>query len=136
MFQPSYSPTLNNTNGQSLINSGQSYGDILQKVRYTMQATGSISDALGGPMAGTGGLSNAAFIAASSVGIGQSEALSSGSFNQAVVNSLGSGNIVGSVFPGNAQFVAGNANENATAGVVRSTSHDGEGSHQPAPKIP
>ena len=133
VFQPSYSSRQNNTNGQTLMSSGLSYGDILERVRHTMHTTGSISDALGGSMAGSGGLGNAYFTGASSVGTGQSEALVGGSFNQTTVNSLASGMITGGGYSGiDTRFAAGVAGGNATSETIRSSSYGGEGINHPA----
>lgn len=128
VFQPSYSPILNNgQQQQSRMGSGQSYGDILERVRYTMHTTGSISDALGRTMAGNGGLSNAGFIGA---GLRQSEPFVSGSVGQTMVNSPGGGSNVAVSYHGNARFAVSNAGGNSSAEVVGSTSYGGEESYQ------
>lgn len=137
VFQPSYSSRQNNTNGQTLISSGLSYGDILERVRHTMHTTGSISDALGGSTPVSGGLGSAYFTGATGVGRRQSESLVGDSFNQTTVNSLASGMITGSGYSGiDTRFVAGNAGGNATTETVRSSSYGGEGINHPAAQLP
>lgn len=133
MNQPNLSPRFSSTNGQSLIGSGQSYGDILDRVRQTMHTTGSISDALGGPLADTSRLlSSGGLIGSTSAGLRQSEPLITGSFNQATATSLGSGNVVGSSgsYLGNTRIVMGNAGDSSTTEGIRGTSFTGEGSQQ------
>ena len=125
VFHPNLSPRFSTTNGQSLIGSGQSYGDILDRVRYTMHTTGSISDALGGPLAGSSGLNRGGFIS-TSVGRRQSEPLIAGSFNQATVTSLGSRNVVDSSYLGSTPFVMNNVGGNSTTDGIRGTSFVGE----------
>ena len=102
-----------------------------------MHTTGSISDALGGSTAGSGGLGNAYFTGATSVGRRQREALVGGSFNQTTVNSLGSGMITGSSYSGiDTRSGTGNAGGNATTETVRSSSYGGEGINHPAAQLP
>lgn len=132
VFQQNLSPRFSATNGQCLVGSGPSYGDILDRVRYTMHTTGSISDALGEPLTGSGGLNSGGFISNTSVGRRQSEPLITGVFNQATVTSLGSRNVVGSSYLGNARFVMGSAGGNSTTEGIRSTSIAGEENQQQA----
>ena len=131
VYQPSYSQGTYNTNGQSLMSIGQSYGDILERVRHTMHTTGSISNALEGTMAGTSGLSSVRFTEATSAELNHSGAVGSGLFNQTMVNPLGSGNNTSSSYPGNTSWVVGIAGGNATNEVVRNTSNGEEINHQP-----
>ncbi|XP_078358455.1 uncharacterized protein LOC144643155 isoform X2 [Oculina patagonica] len=132
VFQPNLSPRLSATNGQYLVGSGQSYGDIFDRVRYTMHTTGTISDALGVPLTGSGGFNSGGFIGSTSVGRRQSEPLITGSFNQATATSLGSRNVVGSSYLGNTRFVMGTAGGNSTTEGIRSTSITGEENQQQA----
>lgn len=127
LFQPNVSPIFSTTNGQSLIGSRQSYGDILERVRYTMHTTGSISDAFGGPLAGSGGLSSGGFTGGTGAGQRQSESSITGSFNQAMGTSLGSRNVSGGSHLGNTQFVMSTVGGNSTTEEMKSTSFGGEG---------
>lgn len=132
VYQPNFSLRLNTTNGQTLASSGQPYGDILERVRYTMHATGSISDALGSSAVGSAnGRGNASFTGNTSVGLRQSMALDNGPLNQTAVSSLGRGNVVCAGYSGvNTRFLAGNAGANVTA-----TSNEAESINQPAVQL-
>ena len=121
MFQPNISPIFSTTNGQSLIGTGQSYGDILERVRYTMHATGSISDALGRPLAGSVGLSSGGFVGGTGDGQRQSEPAIIGSFNQAAGTSLGSKNASGNSLLGNTRFQMSTESGNFTSEEMKST---------------
>ena len=132
VYQPNFSPRHNNTNVQALLSSGQPYGDILERVRYTMYATGSISDALGSSAVGSAnGRGNASFTGNTSVGLRQSDTLVNGPLNQPAVSSVGSGNMAVAGYSGiNTRFVAGNAGANITP-----TSYAGESVNQPAVQL-
>lgn len=120
MFQPNISPIFTTTNGQSLIGTGQSYGDILERVRYTMHATGSISDALGRPLAGSVGLSSGGFVGGTGASQRQSEPAITGSFNQAMGTSLGSRNVSGNSLIGNTRFEMSTESGNFTSEEMKS----------------
>ena len=125
MFQPNISPIFSTTNGQSLIGTGQSYGDILERVRYTMHATGSISDALGRPMAGSVGLSSGGFVGGTGTG----------SFNQAMGTSLGSRNVSGNSLLGNTRFEMSTESGNFTSEEMKSIPLSTGESQQTTPQL-
>ena len=138
VFQPNLSPIFNTTNGQSLIGSGQSYGDILDRVRYTMHATGSISDALGRPLGGSGGLSSGGFVGGTGQPAGsqrQSEPAITGSFNQAMGTSLGSRNVSRDSHLGNTRFVMSSEGENFASEEKKITSFTAGENQQSTPQL-
>lgn len=120
MFQQNISPIFSTTNGQSFIGTGQSYGDILERVRYTMHATGSISDALGRPLAGSVGLSSEVSVGGTGAGQRQSEPAITGSFNQVKGASLGSRNVSGNSLLGNTRFEMSTESGNFTSEEMKS----------------
>ena len=111
---------------------GQSYGDILDKVRHTIQATGSISDVLRGTMTGSSGMFNGGFIRGTSAGLRQSEPTTAGSFNQTTTSSLGARNAAVSSSLGNTRLVMNNTGGNFTAEGVGGVSFSEERNHQPS----
>lgn len=135
VFQPNLSPNFSSTNCQSFIGSGQSYGDILERVRYTMHATGSISDVLGRPLVGSAGPSSRGFVGGTSAGQRQSEPSFTGSFNQAMGNSLGGRNISGNSHLGNSRFEMSTEGENFTSEETKSTGFRAGENQQSTPQI-
>ena len=134
-FQPNLSPIFSTANGQFLIGSGQSYGDILERVRYTMHATGSISDVLGRPLAGSGGLSSRGFVGGTSAGQRQSEPSMTGSFNQAIGTSLGGRNVSGNSHLGNTRFEMSTEVGNVASEEMKSTPFSAGENQQSTPQI-
>lgn len=135
VFQPNLCPIFNTTNGQSLIGTGQSYGDILERVRYTMHATGSISDALGRPLAGSGGLSSGGVVGGTGTGQRQSEPTITDSFNQAMGTSLGSRNVSANSHLENTRFVKSTEGGNFTSEDMKSTSFSAGKNQQSTPQL-
>ncbi|XP_068737629.1 trichohyalin-like [Montipora capricornis] len=90
-LHPRCSAGFNQANAQTLPSSGQSYGDILERVRYTMHTTGSISDALGRSKLGSGAQSNLNIVGTTSSEFRRSGGTASGPLNQISVNASGNG---------------------------------------------
>ena len=132
VFEPNISSIFNSTNGQSVMGSGQSYGDILDRVRYTMHATGSISEALGRPLPGSGGLSSGGFVGGTSAGLREREPSITGSFNQA---SLGSRNVLSNSHLGNTRFVMSTEGGNVTSEEMKSSSFSAGENQQLTPQL-
>lgn len=119
--QPQYSARIGNSNaGQSLTSIGQAYGDILDRVRYTMQTTGSVSDALGGTTVDTAGFSRTGLVGATGIALRQSGPVGFSDLRYSVTNPLHSRNI-----NSNGSMV-GDAGQ-----AVKNLSHGGEANHQP-----
>lgn len=135
VFQPNLSPNFSTINGQSLIGTGQSYGDILERVRYTMHATGSISDILGRPLTGSARPSSRGFVGGTSAGQRQSEPSINGSFNQAMGISLGGRNISANSHLGNTRFERSTEDGNFTSEEMKSTAFSAGENQQSTPQI-
>ena len=116
MFQPNFSPRMSSANASSLLGSGLSYGDILDKVRYTMHTTGSISDALRGPMSSTSGR----FHGDTNSALRQGDPITGGMLKQSTISSLGVRNV-------EVSSSLGNAGGNLTAEGVGGGSYGKEG---------
>ena len=125
IFQPNLSPRLSLANGSSLSGSGLSYGDILDKVRYTMHTTGGIYDALRGPMASTSGMVSGGFLGGTSSALRHGNPITGGTLNQSTVSSLGIRNI-------EVSSSLGNVGGNLTAEGVGGASYGREGNHSPS----
>ena len=133
-----YSAGFNQANAQTLPSSGQSYGDILERVRYTMHTTGSISDALGRSKLGSGAQSNLNIAGTTSSEFRRSGGTASGPLNQISVNASGNGIVSRDEYSGmnNVQVVSGQLNGNALNKVTRDVSFGGEEENQPASQLP
>ncbi|XP_022794321.1 myosin-10-like [Stylophora pistillata] len=125
IFQPNLSPRLSLANGSSLSGSGLSYGDILDKVRYTMHTTGGIYDALRGPMASTSGMVSGGFLGGTSSALRHGNPITGGTLNQSTVSSLGIRNI-------EVSSSLGNVGGNLIAEGVGGASYGREGNHSPS----
>lgn len=122
MFQPNFSPRMSSANASSLRGSGLSYGDILDKVRYTMHTTGSISDALRGPMSSTSGIVSGRFHGDTNSALRQGDPITGGMLKQSTISSLGVRNV-------EVSSSLGNAGRNLTAEGVGGDSYGKEGNH-------
>lgn len=122
MFQPNFSPRMSSANASSLLGSGLSYGDILDKVRYTMHTTGSISDALRGPMSSTSGIVSGRFHGDTNSALRQGDPITGGMPKQSTISSLGVRNV-------EVSSSLGNAGGNLTAEGVGGDSYGKEGNH-------
>lgn len=122
MFQPNVSPRMSSANASSLLGSGLSYGDILDKVRYTMHTTGSISDALRGPMSSTSGIVSGRFHGDTNSALRQGDPITGGMRKQSTISSLGVRNF-------EVSSSLGNAGGNLTAEGVGGDSYGKEGNH-------
>ena len=122
MFQPNVSPRMSSANASSLLGSGLSYGDILDKVRYTMHTTGSISDALRGPMSSTSGIISGRFHGDTNSALRQGDPITGGMPKQSTISSLGVRNV-------EVSSSLGNAGGNLTAEGVGGDSYGKEGNH-------
>lgn len=122
MFQPNVSPRMSSANASSLLGSGLSYGDILNKVRYTMHTTGSISDALRGPMSSTSGIVSGRFHGDTNSALRQGDPITGGMLKQSTISSLGVRNV-------EVSSSLGNAGGNLTAEGVGGDSYGKEGNH-------
>lgn len=125
MFQPNFSPRMSSANASSLLGSGLSYGDILNKVRYTMHTTGSISDALRGPMSSTSGIVSGRFHGDTNSALRQGDPITGGMLKQSTISSLG---VLG-VRNVEVSNSLGNAGRNLTAEGVGGDSYGKEGNH-------
>lgn len=125
MFQPNFSPRMSSANASSLLGSGLSYGDILNKVRYTMHTTGSISDALRGPMSSTSGIVSGRFHGDTNSALRQDDPITGGMLKQSTISSLG---VLG-VRNVEVSSSLGNAGRNLTAEGVGGDSYGKEGNH-------
>ena len=120
-YQPQYSARISNSNaGQSLTSIDQAYGGILNRVRYTMQTTGSVSDALGGTTVDTARFSSTGLVGATGIALRQSGPVGISDLRYSVTNPLDSRNI-----NGNGSMVGGKGE------AVKNLSHGGEANHQP-----
>lgn len=122
MFQPNFSPRMSSANASSFLGSGLSYGDILDKVRYTMHTTGSISDALRGPMSSTSGIVSGRFHGDTNSALRQGDPITRGMRKQSTISSLGVTNV-------EVSSSLGNAGGNLTAEGVGGDSYGKEGNH-------
>ena len=122
MFQPNVSPRMSSANASSLLGSGLSYGDILDKVRYTMHTTGSISDALRGPISSTSGIVSGRFHGDTNSALRQGDPITGGMLKQSTISSLGIRNV-------EVSSSLGNAGGNLTAEGVGGDSYGKEGNH-------
>ena len=122
MFQPNFSLRMSSVNASSLLGSGLSYGDILDKVRYTMHTTGSISDALRGPMSSTSGIVSGRFHGDTNSALRQGDPITGGMRKQSTISSLGVRNV-------EVSSSLGNAGGNLTAEGVGGDSYGKEGNH-------
>lgn len=122
MFQPNFSLRMSSANASSLRGSGLSYGDILDKVRYTMHTTGSISDALRGPMSSTSGIVSGRFHGDTNSALRQGDPITGGMLKQSTISSLGVRNV-------EVSSSLGNAGGNLTAEGVGGDSYGKEGNH-------
>lgn len=122
MFQPNFSPRMSSANASTLRGSGLSYGDILDKVRYTMHTTGSISDALRGPMSSTSGIVSGRFHGDTNSALRQGDPITGGMLKQSTISSLGVRNV-------EVSSSLGNAGGNLTAEGVGGDSYGKEGNH-------
>ena len=122
MFQPNFSPRMSSANSSSLLGSGLSYGDILDKVRYTMHTTGSISDALRGPMSSTSGIVSGRFHGDTNSALRQGDPITGRMPKKSTISSLGVRNV-------EVSSSLGNAGRNLTAEGVGGDSYGKEGNH-------
>lgn len=122
MFQPNFSPRMSSANASSLLGSGLSYGDILDKVRYTMHTTRSISDALRGPMSSTSGIVSGRFHGDTNSALRQGDPITRGMRKQSTISSLGVTNV-------EVSSSLGNAGGNLTPEGVGGDSYGKEGNH-------
>ena len=120
-YQPQYSARISNSNaGQSLTSIDQAYGGILNRVRYTMQTTGSVSDALGGTTVDTARFSSTGLVGATGIALRQSGPVGISDLRYSETNPLDSRNI-----NSNGSMVGG------TGEAVKNLSPGGEANHQP-----
>ena len=120
-YQPQYSARISHSHaGQSLTSIGQAYGDILNRVRYTMQTTGSVSDALGRIAVDTAGFSSTGLVGATGIALRQSGPVGISDLRYSETNPLDSRNI-----NSNGSMVGG------TGEAVKNLSPGGEANHQP-----
>ena len=120
-YQPQYSARISNSNaGQSLTSIDQAYGGILNRVRYTMQTTGSASDALGGTTVDTARFSSTGLVGATGIALRQSGPVGISDLRYSETNPLDSRNI-----NSNGSMVGG------TGEAVKNLSPGGEANHQP-----
>lgn len=122
MFQPNFSPRMSSANASSLLGSGLSYGDILDKVRYTMHTTRSISDALRGPMSSTSGIVSGRFHGDTNSALRQGDPITGGMPKKSTISSLGVRNV-------EVSSSLGNAGGNLTPEGVGGDSYGKEGNH-------
>lgn len=132
-MQARYSSGLNNTSGQTVLGTGESYKDILERVRHTMHTTGSISDALGTSTNVSGGPSNIHVVGSTNYGPLRGDNIVSGPLNHTFVGTQSSGIISGARYTGlnNVRFISGQVNGNALQDVTRNAPYYVEGTEQP-----
>jgi len=95
-----------------------------------MHATGSISDALGRPLPGSGGLPSGGFVGGTGAGLREREPSIPGSFNQAMGTLMGSRNVSSNSHLGNTRFVVRTEGGNVTSEEMKSSSFSA-GENQP-----
>lgn len=136
-MQARYSSGLNNTSGQTVLCTGESYKDIFERVRHTMHTTESISDALGTPTNVSGGLSSINVVGSTNYGPRGGENMVNGPLNHTFVGTQGS--IVsgaGYTDLNNVRFISGQVNGNALQDVTRNAPYRVEGTKQPETRLP
>ncbi|XP_015770883.1 PREDICTED: golgin subfamily B member 1-like [Acropora digitifera] len=127
-----------NTSGQTVLGTGESYKDIFERVRHTMHTTGSISDALGTSTNALGGLSSINVVGSTNYGPQGGDNMVNGPLNHTFVGTQGSGIAAGAGYTGlnNVRFSSGQVNGNALQDVTRNAPYRVEGTKQPETRLP
>ncbi|XP_067016652.1 golgin subfamily B member 1-like [Acropora muricata] len=131
-MQARYSSGPDNTSGQTVLGTGESYKDIFERVRHTMHTTGSISDALGTSTNVLGGLSSINVVGSTNYGPQGGDNMVNGPLNHTFVGTQGSGIVAGAGYTGlnNVRFSSGQVNGNALQDVTRNAPYRVEGTNQ------
>ena len=137
-MQARYSSGPDNTRGQTVLGTGESYKDIFERVRHTMHTTGSISDALGTSTNVLGGLSSINVVGSTDYGPQGGDNMVNGPLNHTFLGTQGSGIVAGAGYTGlnNVRFSSGQVNGNALQDVTRNAPYRVEGTKQPETRLP